>query len=59
MIIPDRGVDSSRQPIHRRRSQKEAKPFMKMNGFSAHADRDELATYVKHIPGLKSVFVVM
>lgn len=31
---------------------------MKMNGFSAHADRDELATYVKHIPGLKSVFVV-
>ena len=31
---------------------------LKMNGFSAHADRDELATYVKHIPGLKSVFVV-
>ena len=30
----------------------------KMNGFSAHADRDELATYIKHIPGLKQVFVV-
>jgi metallo-beta-lactamase family protein len=30
----------------------------KMNGFSAHADRDELATYIKHLPGLKSVFVV-
>lgn len=30
----------------------------KINGFSAHADRDELATYIKHIPGLKRVFVV-
>ena len=30
----------------------------KINGFSAHADRDELATYIKHIPGLKQVFVV-
>lgn len=30
----------------------------KMNGFSAHADRDELRTYIKHIPGLKKVFVV-
>lgn len=30
----------------------------KMNGFSAHADRDEMATYIKHIPGLKKVFVV-
>lgn len=30
----------------------------KMNGFSAHADRDEMATYIKHIPGLKQVFVV-
>ena len=30
----------------------------KLNGFSAHADRDELATYIKHIPGLKQVFVV-
>jgi metallo-beta-lactamase family protein len=30
----------------------------KMNGCSAHADRDEMATYIKHIPGLKKVFVV-
>jgi len=30
----------------------------KMNGFSAHADRDELATYIKQIPGLRKVFVV-
>jgi len=30
----------------------------RMNGFSAHADRDEMATYVKNIPGLKKVFVV-
>ena len=30
----------------------------KMNGFSAHADRDEMATYIKHIEGLKKVFVV-
>jgi metallo-beta-lactamase family protein len=30
----------------------------KINGFSAHADRDELATYAKHIPGLKQVFIV-
>lgn len=30
----------------------------KINGFSAHADRDELATYIKHIPGLEQVFVV-
>jgi metallo-beta-lactamase family protein len=31
---------------------------VKMNGFSAHADRDEMATYIKHVPGLKKVFVV-
>ena len=31
---------------------------VKMNGFSAHADRDEMATYIKHLPGLKKVFVV-
>lgn len=30
----------------------------KVNGCSAHADRDEMATYIKHIPGLKNVFVV-
>ncbi len=30
----------------------------KMNGFSAHGDRDEMATYIKHIPGLRKVFVV-
>lgn len=30
----------------------------KMNGFSAHADRDELATYIKQIPGLRRVHVV-
>lgn len=30
----------------------------KMNGFSAHADRDELATWIKHVPGLRKVFVV-
>ncbi|MEZ6189253.1 MAG: MBL fold metallo-hydrolase [Planctomycetota bacterium] len=30
----------------------------RMNGFSAHADRDEMASYVKQIPGLKKVFVV-
>lgn len=30
----------------------------KMNGFSAHADKDELATYMKTIPGLRKVFVV-
>lgn len=31
---------------------------VKMNGFSAHADRDELVTWIKHVPGLKRVFVV-
>jgi metallo-beta-lactamase family protein len=30
----------------------------KMNGFSAHADKDELAAWIKVIPGLKKVFVV-
>jgi metallo-beta-lactamase family protein len=30
----------------------------KMNGLSAHADREEMSTYIKHIPGLKQVFVV-
>jgi metallo-beta-lactamase family protein len=30
----------------------------KMNGFSAHADKDEMAAYIKHIPGVKKVFVV-
>ncbi|MGE0713408.1 MAG: MBL fold metallo-hydrolase RNA specificity domain-containing protein [Planctomycetota bacterium] len=30
----------------------------KMNGFSAHADRDELASYIKVLHGLKGVFVV-
>lgn len=29
-----------------------------MNGFSAHADRDELSTYIKAVPGVKKVFVV-
>lgn len=29
-----------------------------MNGFSAHADKDEMAAYMKTIPGLKKVFVV-
>jgi metallo-beta-lactamase family protein len=29
-----------------------------MNGFSAHADKDELSTYIKLVPGLKKVFVV-
>jgi metallo-beta-lactamase family protein len=30
----------------------------KMNGFSAHADRDELSAWTKNIVGLKKVFVV-
>ncbi len=30
----------------------------KMNGFSAHADRDELSAWIKNVPGLKAVFVV-
>lgn len=30
----------------------------KMNGCSAHADKDELSAYVKNVPGLKGVFVV-
>lgn len=30
----------------------------KMNGCSAHADKDELSAYIKNVPGLKGVFVV-
>jgi metallo-beta-lactamase family protein len=30
----------------------------KINGFSAHADREELSVYAKNIEGLKGVFVV-
>ncbi|RMG09944.1 MAG: MBL fold metallo-hydrolase [Planctomycetota bacterium] len=32
--------------------------IVKLNGFSAHADRDELSTWIKHVDGVRQVFVV-